>query len=222
MKSSTLIVLVLLLAALSTSGASRPNFFKALFAMGSREKTTGAATDMGPDSIENTLAFVFNFEIAWDSLHWKKLRKLVVYTCNKIIKEPRGSNFKLKLFLLNRAPGCWRAGEVPGSQLPHRLVLPAARLDLLRRARRILRFFERLLSLMPSIKTWILLNFDSLICKARLWKDIIILLGGISRKLSLFDLRWICAEHRNSFHLLILTDRSLMRLLSFCLVRLLL
>ena len=64
MKSSTLIVLVLLLAALSTSGASRPNFFKALFAMGSREKTTGAATDMGPDSIENTLAFVFNFEIA--------------------------------------------------------------------------------------------------------------------------------------------------------------
>ena len=45
MKLTTLIVLVLLLANFSTSGASKPNFFKALLEMGSQETTT-KATDV--------------------------------------------------------------------------------------------------------------------------------------------------------------------------------
>ena len=46
MKSTAVVVLLVLLASVSTSGASRPNFFKALFAMGSGETKTIEADDV--------------------------------------------------------------------------------------------------------------------------------------------------------------------------------
>ena len=64
---------------------------------------------------------------------------------------------------ISRGDGHWGggrrgAGEVPGSQLPHGVVLSTARLDLLRRTRRILRLVERILSLMLTCKAWLFIK----------------------------------------------------------------